>query len=179
MTNLILCGNPADTSVSAALFSALERYGGFRYAGPGRVFESGPFQEFQLYESEKLPEIGLKDGIILFRNRVPAQKPVRIPPGFLCVMEEKNRRAAALVKASGNAAVTCGTGPKDTLSVAALEESSAALSLQRTLETLDGKTLEPRDFPVKFTEPRSPHQLLMVCAALLIAGIDSRDGYTV
>lgn len=179
MTNVLLCGNPNDTSVSRALLSALTRYGGVRYSGPGRLFECGCAPEYFLYESEKLPEIGLTSGIILFQNSIPPQEPVFIPPGFLCVLETKNVRAAALLKDTGCTAVTCGTSPKDTLSIAALEEGSAVLSLQRTLETLNGKMLEPHDFTVKCSEARSPHQLLTVCAALLIAGADSSGGYTV
>ena len=179
MTNILLCGNPNDTSVSQVLLSALTRYGGVRYSGPDRLLERGSAPEYFLYESEKLPEIGLDRGIILFRNSIPAQEARFIPPGFLCVLETKNTRAAMLLKDTGCTAVTCGTSPKDTLSVAALEEGAAVLSLQRTLETLDGKMLEPHDFAVKCPGPRSPHQLLAVCAALLIAGVDSSGGYTV
>ena len=179
MTNLLLCGDLSDTSVCRALLSALARYGGFRYCGPGRLSESGPAPEYFLYESEKLPEIGLERGIILFRNSIEPQDPVFIPPGFLCVLETKNARAAALLKDTGCTAVTCGTSPQDTLSIAALEEGSAVVSLQRTLETLDGKMLEPHDFTVKCPEARSPHQLLTICAALLISGVDSAGGYLV
>lgn len=179
MTNIVLCGDPNDTSVSRALVSALALYGGVRYAGPDRIFECGVSPEYFLYEYEKLPEIGLKNGIVLFRNSVPPQGPAFVPPGFFYVLETKNSRAAALLKGARAAVVTCGTSPKDTLSVAALEENTAVLSLQRTLKTLDGKALEPHDFTVKCSEPRSPHQLLMVCAALLLAGVDSSLGYIV
>ncbi|MVB11322.1 hypothetical protein CAFE_20340 [Caprobacter fermentans] len=177
MVNIFLCGDLNDTSVSQALISALPQYGGVRYSGPNRVSEYGSSPEYFLYEYEKLPEIGLKRGMVLFKNGFPPQKPLPCPPGFLYVLESKNVNAAALLKGSEATAVTCGTSPKDTLSIAGLEDGTATLSLQRTLNTLDGQVLEPHDFNAKFNTLISPHQLLMVCAALLIAGVDSFKEY--
>lgn len=182
MVNVLLCGEPDDLSVSSALISALARYGGIRYAGPDRIFECsecGSFPEYFLYDYKNLPKIDLKSGIVLFKNGIQPQNPIGLPPEFLYVLETKNIRAAALLKGTGTTAVTCGTGPKETLSIAGLEDGTAALSLQRTLKTLNGRTLEPHDFTVKFSAPRSPHQLLMVCATLLISGVDSSNGYQI
>ena len=179
MRNIFLCGDLNDTSVTRALLSALPRYGGVRYSGPARVFESAHSPAYLLYEYETLPEISLSSGIILFKNSVLPQEPVPFPPGFLYVLEAKNTRAAAFLKGSDAAAVTCGTSSRETLSIAGLEEGTAALSLQRTLKTLNGKILEPHDFTVKFSEPRSPHQLLTVCATLLISGEDSSKGFQI
>lgn len=177
MVNIFLCGDSKDTSATQALIAALPKYGGVRYSGPDCVFERGPGPEYFLYEYEKIPKIELRQGIVLLKNSMLPQDPVPFPKDFLYVLESKNHRAAALLKGSGAAAVTCGTGSRETLSIAGLEEGTAALSLQRTLRSLDGKTLEPHDFTVKFSEPRSPHQLLMVCASLLISGADSSKGY--
>lgn len=179
MVNIFLCGDSKDTSATQALISALPKYGGVRYSGPDRVFECGSSPKYFLYEYEKIPKIELKHGIVLLKNSTPLQDPVPFPPDCLCILESKNVRAAALLKGSGTAVVTCGTSSRETLSIAGLEESNAALSLQRTLSTLDGQMLEPHDFTVKFSEPRSPHQLLMVCAALLISGADSSKGYVI
>jgi hypothetical protein len=179
MTNIILCGNLSDASVSGALLPALENYGGLRYYGPDRIFERGNSPEFFLYDCGEAPEIGLKSGIILFKNSLQPQKAIHIPSGFLCVLETKNYHAASLLKDTDAAVVTCGTSTKDTLSIASLENDSAVLSLQRSLKTLKGETLEPHDFTVGFSEKRSPHQLLSVCAALLISGLDSSAGYAV
>jgi hypothetical protein len=179
MVNIFICGDSKDISATQALISALPRYGGVRYSGPNHVFECGPGPEYFLYEYEKIPEIRLKHGIVLLKNSILPQNPVPFPPGFLFVLEAKNTRAAALLKGSAAAAVTCGTSARETLSIAGLEDGTAALSLQRTLKTLEGKILEPHDFTVKFSEPRSPHQLLMVCAALLISGADSSKGFQI
>jgi hypothetical protein len=179
MVNIILCGDVKDTSVSQALISALSTYGGVIYSSPERVFQSGSTPQYFLFEYETLPEIGLQNGIVLFKNSMLPQKPVALPSDFLYILETKNVRAAAFLKGSGVTVVTCGTSSKETLSIAGLEEDTAVLSLQRTLKTLDGQMVEPHDFTVKFSGSRSPHQLLTVCAVLLIAGEDSLKGYQI
>ncbi|MFU0833826.1 MAG: PNP-UDP-1 domain-containing protein [Oscillospiraceae bacterium] len=179
MVNIILCGDVKDTSVSQALISALSTYGGVIYSGPERIFQCGTTPQYLLYEYQTLPQIGLEKGVVLFKNSMLPQKPVSFPSNFLYVLETKNVRAAALLKDSGVTVVTCGTSSKETLSIAGLEEDTAVLSLQRTLKTLEGKMVEPHDFTVKFSGSRSPHQLLSVCAVLLIAGEDSLKGYQI
>lgn len=177
MNNVILCGDTGDSSVSDALIPALARYGGVRYAGPEKILERGGSARFFLYECDEIPKIELAAGILLFQNSIRQQRPFSIPPGFLCVLQAKNIRAAELLGRAGSNAVTCGASSRDTLSIAGLESSGAALSLQRSLPTLDGRLLEPHDFTVSFSGGQSPTQLLAVCAVLLIAGIDSSKGF--
>lgn len=179
MTNIILCGNLSDNSISCALIPALARYGGVRYSSPKQIYERGVSAEFFLYDCENIPEIKLKSGIVLFKNSINMQTHVSIPANFLCVIETKNVRAAAMLQSTKAAAITCGTGSKDTLSIAGLENVGATLSLQRNLKTLNGNVLEPHDFNVKFSEKRSPHQLLSTCAVLLASGSDSNKGFVI
>lgn len=178
MIDIVLCGDRGDTSVSDVLISTLALYGGVRGCGPDRIFERGVAAEFFLYECENLPKIELQKGIILFKNSI-RQQHAGIPENFLCILETKNMHAAALLKDTGSAAVTCGTSTKDTLSVAALEGSVAVLSLQRSIRTVAGEIVEPRDFSVKCSAERSPHQLLSISAVLLLSGIDPSGGYII
>lgn len=179
MKNIILCGEASDTSVASALIPALALYGGVKYAGPSELFDRGPHPEFFLYECVELPRIGFESGILLFKNSFCPKKKMTVPEGFLCVLEAKNRHAAAFLKDTPATVITCGTSTRETLSAAALESAGAVLSLQRSVKTLDGILLEPHDFTVKCPENRSPHQLLTVCACLLTAGVSSEPGYIV
>lgn len=179
MTNIILCGDAGDFSVSHALIPALARYGGVRYLGPEKILDLGDPLKFFLYECAEIPRIEIKSGILIFQNSIRQQSPFSIPKNFLCVLQPKNISAAELLGETGATVVTCGTSTRDTLSIAGLESSGAALSLQRSLPTLDGRLLEPHDFTVSFSEERSPGQILSVCAALLISGIDSSEGFLI
>lgn len=179
MINILLCGNPLDLSISDALIPALSLYGGLCYANGDRVLECGVSTQYFLYENEKVPQIDIPRGILLFKNSIHQKAPVRVPDGFLCVLETKNTKAAEMLQGTDATVITCGTGPKDTLSIAGLESSCAAISLQRNLATLSGNILEPHDFNVKLSQPRSPYQILFVSAVLLISDIDSENGYII
>ncbi len=180
MTNIILCGKATDTSISDALLPAMARYGTVQYYTPQRLSRyGGEAVEFQIYDCEDVPNIELESGILLFKNSFHSTEQIHIPSGFSCVLEAKNLHAAAMLQGMGAAAITCGTSPKDTISIAALDEASAALSLQRSIITVGGAILEPHDFTVKLLSELGPHRILAVCAVLLISGIDSSAGYTI
>lgn len=179
MTDIVLCGDPDDTSIAEALIPALSLYGGVRYSSAERILERGIQIQFNLYECEKVPSIEIPRGIILLKKGIMSQKSVMIPDGFLCVLETKNYHAASLLKDTNATVITCGTSTKDTISLAGLENTGATLSLQRNLPTLSGELLEPHDFNVSFSKIRSPHQILFVCAALLLSGVDSSGSYMI
>nr|WP_319488015.1 hypothetical protein [uncultured Caproiciproducens sp.] len=180
MTNIILCGKSTDTSISCALLPALERYGGVQYCSAENLVRLGNDKiEFLLYDCEKLPYIELDGGIILFKNSFHSSEKNLIPEGFLSILEMKNSSAAEMLNGTGTAAITCGTSSKDTLSIAGLDEMSAALSLQRSVMTIGGKMLEPHDFTVRLLSKLSPTRILAVCAVLLLSGIDSSKGYEI
>lgn len=179
MIEIVLCGDPADTSVSSAMVPALARCGGVRFQSSERIYGMGETPDFLIFDCAQMPKIELKSGILVFKNSFHSRGPAELPPGFLCVLESKNTRAAKFLEGTNAAVVTCGTGARDTLSVAGLDGAAAALSLQRNLEPLGGGVLEPHDFTVKLLAERSPHQILAVCAVLLIAGVDSSNGYVV
>lgn len=180
MTNIILCGKASDASISCALLPALARYGGVQYYSSERLSQFGDDAvRFLVYDCERLPQIELNTGIILFKNSFNSPEKIEIPSGFSCILEMKNIHAAEMLNRTGTAAITCGTSSKDTLSIAGLDEISAALSLQRSVMTMDGSILEPHDFMVKLLSKLSPNRILAVCAVLLISGINSSNGYDI
>lgn len=179
MTNIILCGKSTDTSVSSAMLPALEKYGGVQYFSAEHLVKFGNEIKFLLYDCEKLPQIELESGIIVFKNSFHSCEKILIPEGFLSILEMKNFNAAEMLNGTGAAAITCGTSSKDTLSIAGIDEISATLSLQRSVMTVDGKMLEPHDFTVRLLSKLSPTRILAVCAVLLLSGIDSTKGYDI
>ncbi|XOQ49203.1 MAG: DUF1009 domain-containing protein [Eubacteriales bacterium] len=180
MINIILCGKLIDTAVSCTLLPTLERYGGVQYFSEKSLkkYGSGGIK-YLVYDCEKLPQIELGKGIVLFKNSFISSEKMNIPNGFLCILEMKNSHAAEILNGTQAAAITCGTSAKDTLSIAGLDEASATLSLQRSVPTIDGKILEPHDFTVKLLSQLSPTRILAVCAALLLSGEDSTVGYVI
>ena len=91
MTNIILCGKANDTSISCTLLPTLSKYGGVQYYSSDRITLLGEDKmKFLVYDCEKLPQIELDSGIILFKNSFNASEQIKIPNGFLCILEMKN-----------------------------------------------------------------------------------------
>jgi hypothetical protein len=179
MMPVLLCGSPDETSVREALLPALSRYGGVFFVGRGCVVQSGSPAGYLLCESSEIPDIVLPHGILVIKDKIVQIKPASIPDNFLCVMASHNKSGAKLLHDCRVTAVSCGTDPKDTLSLAGLESSCADVSLQRNLVTAGGNMQEPRDFHVEFSKPRSPEQILLVSAVLLLSDIDPENGYVI
>lgn len=180
MIPIVLCGKTSDTSISDALIPALARYGSGIYCGSQRLAKFGEGNpEFYVSDFEKPPKIEVENGILLFKNSFESQEPVQVPDSFSCILESQNLHAASALQGNDAAAITCGTSSKDTISIAALDESSAALSVQRSIITVGGAILEPHDFTVTFSTNLGPHRILAVCAVLLLSGTDSSEGYKI
>ena len=180
MTDILLCGKSTDQSIVRALLPALARYGGVRYVHPDLLRKIGEDEpRFLVCDCERIPKVEGHSGILFFKNSFDSDSPISIPDGFLCAFEPQNQRAAALLRAAGAAAVTCGMCAKDTLSISSLDYGAAALSLQRSITTLDGDVVEPRDITVELHSTVSPRQMLAVCMVLLMAGVDSSRGYVI
>ena len=130
-------------------------------------------------DCERIPKVEGSSGILFLKNSFDSDMPIAIPDGFLCAFEPQNQRAAALLRAAGAAAVTCGMCAKETLSISSLDYGAAALSLQRSITTVSGDVVEPRDITVELHSAVSPRQMLAVCMVLLMAGVDSSYGYVI
>lgn len=177
MVDILICGDPSDRSLVQALLPALAARGGVCFSGGGFVAEQGTVARYLVCEDKTVPKIHALSGILLFKDRIGPQKPTGVPDGFFCVMGSGNRQAADALRDSGAAVIACGTGSKDTLSIASLEPDGAEVSLQRNLRTLGGTVLEPRDFSVSFSKTLAPELILPVSAVLLLSDVNPDGGY--
>ncbi len=79
---------------------------------------------------------------------------------------------------TGCTVVTCGISGDDTLSLSSIGEGTAAVSLQRSIETLAGGQIEPCEIPIKTDLSGDGELVTAASAVLLIAGICPDKGYT-
>lgn len=177
MIDILICGDPSDHTLTEALLPALAARGGVCFSGEEHVAEQGTVARYFVCESEVVPKISVPAGILLFKDHMCSQQPTGVPDGFFCVMDSGNRQAADVLRGSKAAVITCGTGSKDTLSIASLEPERAEVSLQRNLKTLGGTVLEPHDFSVLLSRPLAPGLILLVSAVLLLSDVSLGDGF--
>ena len=170
MKNIIFCGCGAQ---ERRLCQALTQYGSVQYCGKEELWrqESTYGDCFCTYQFDELPQTKGINGIILLGSRL-AEHNGTIAQGLTPVFDSSNRAAAQLLIHAGGAAVSCGTSPKDTFSLASINEERAVVSLQRNIFSLTGARIEPRDIPVILTGKRGVFEIMAFCAILLLCGCE-------
>ena len=72
------------------------------------------------------------------------------------------------IAASGIPAITCGLSPKDTLTLSSRTSDSLMISLQRTMSSISGYSIDPVEIPLSLSCPRNPLLVLPAAAVLLL-----------
>ena len=75
---------------------------------------------------------------------------------------------ALLRKASGQLVVSCGFSPRDTLTVASMEDCRTVLTVQRELLRPDGRRILPQDIPLPECWRTIPAEERVMLAGLLL-----------
>ncbi len=78
--------------------------------------------------------------------------------------------ALEFFKAQNTPVLTVGRSPRDTLTLSSRQELCAVISLQRKLCDLNGRCMEPAEYPVTLAHPCSDTALLYAAALLLLCG---------
>ena len=177
MVTVVLCGSKEDWQTGQVLRRALNTYGGVQYCGPNTVVGGVKEPSFLLWDCTEVPKMEHMNGILVFKNSFCSQKG-KIAEGVLPVLDSQNEAAAEILRKSGCIALTCGTPPRDTVSIASLRQDESVVSLQRSVITLSGEVEEPHDFPVHVKKEGGVYPLLAACSVLLLAGVPSAKGYT-
>ena len=66
--------------------------------------------------------------------------------------------------------VVCGLSSKDTVTFSSFNDSRAAVSLQRTVETPDGRVVEPMEVMLELEFSYDPLSVLFYTAVMMICG---------
>ena len=178
MITVVLCGKDHDESINISVENAVSRYGKIVEKNRDKYREQQRYEhQFSLYECKMVPNLSNRQGIFVFKNSFVCLENKEIPNGFIPIFDSQNKEAAAVLKGTGTAAITCGMSPRDTLSIASLDFLSAIISLQRDIKTVHGTIIEPHEFLVTLKKEIGVYPLLATCAVLLLSEIPSINGY--
>ncbi|HHW46639.1 MAG TPA: hypothetical protein GXX17_07010 [Clostridiales bacterium] len=167
MTTVILYGNAQD-SVYDDINSLMSNYGITTFDGEKLSQNNGGGDFLFIKRSEPLI-LDLPKGIIVFLNKIDKVFNLKIPKGFTAITRSENSAALKVLKTIGINAITCGMASVDTLTLSSVLEDSVLVSLQREIQTLSGKTLEPAEFPIKVSKSYSEYGILAACGILLLS----------
>ncbi|MDP4119768.1 MAG: hypothetical protein Q8876_01760 [Bacillota bacterium] len=177
MNTILVCGSNNESKTYSLVYSALSAYGKVHGFDSENCFLGFESPEFCIMSQNRIPKIKDAGGILIFDNKFEIPENQVALSHMTPVFDSNNKNAAKALANSGSVAVSCGTSQKDTLSLASLDSNSAFISLQRKIVALNGSEIEPHDFTVKFKTKTTIYPLLAACAALLICGISSNEGF--
>ena len=165
----MLYGDREDHSVSRALFRVLSERGRVAYWKDEGIEERGSGAvNYMIAEYETPPRLQVARGVFVFKDHISCPLPVQIPEGFVAVAHSASARSLALLRQNDCPAVVCGMSLRDTVTLSGNQQSSVAVSLQRQMVDLQGRTIEEREIPVSLSVPLEGYPLLAACAVLLL-----------
>lgn len=153
-----------DKELFESIRSSIERYGN-RICNRESIVISLTFEDYEEISSSS---------IVVFCNNFSNKLNGK---SYLAIFSSENHHAIEALNGSGNIAISCGMSAKDTLSTASITDEKRMVSLQRTIRSIDGEIIEPRDFYIK-----SKYKLyasLAASAVLLLLGIMPEDGFEI
>lgn len=170
MNTLLLCGKKAARPVADRILPALRRRGGVLTLCAGEIELPARFETAVVQYTGG--ECLLSPGCVAILCR-DAEFPPCPPPDLLAVTAN-DPRALRFLAQEGLTGVTCG-GEMDTLCFSAHRDTERVmLSLQRSLRTPAGLTVEPCEF--RFCRRGSDDEtVLLSAAALLLCGISPEE----
>lgn len=174
MTTIILFGSKSDTSVGEVLFRALSKCGGVQQLFGKKLYKEPQncIPKFLVYELDYTPKIEIEKGIFIFKNKIDSYDKISIPNNFFPIVGSDNAFALSHLMKKSTPALCCGMSPRDTLSISSHDFSSAVVSLQRAISSLDEKTIEPHDVTITLTQPAEKYPLLAAIGVLLLSGLE-------
>ena len=126
---------------------------------------------FTVVNHHKLSDIATKKGIIIVTDSIDNLKSQHLPEGVVGICSEDNLNARKFFKANNTPVITCGRGSKNTLTVSSISEESMLLSLQRNIEDIKGRQIEPCEIKVNILKNEDIFSVLAATAVLLMYSI--------
>lgn len=178
MPVVTLCSCRKDHDLFDALYRALSQNGGVQSFCRNELKSSCENPLFSLCHTSCIPHMHGISGVLVFDGGFKSGGSFELSQSLVPVLDSDNKKALSRLKDAGRVAITCGTGSRDTLSIASISETRATVSLQRELVDIYGNRVEPRDIIVTFENRMEVYPLLAVCATLLLCGADADGGYS-
>ena len=166
MIPIILYGKENETSVDKALSRVCDSL--------RKINKDKEFCIFQ-YDECNIEDFKNSKGIFVFKGSLGFKKDVVIPKGFIAVVSANNHSAASILRRINVFAITCGTSPKDTMSISSLDYLSAVVSLQRIIKNIDGEVIEPQDFIIRLKEETAIYPLLTALTVFVLCNKDQNE----
>ena len=182
MIPIIIYGNESEKSLGKIIFKALSNIGNVSFFCKDEIScynKKFSKHSFCIYDISSLKNLICSKGIFIFKDSFSNLNYNIFNQNFIPIFNSQNLQAAKILSTINKTAITCGTSDKNTLCIASVDNGKATISLQRYIQNLYGKTIEPLDFTVNLTR-EIPIPLLLIASSVLIL-VDEKlpDKYTI
>ena len=86
----------------------------------------------------------------------------------IAIVDSENKNAIKILAKCGVDAVVCGGNKTDTVNFSSITDDTITVCQQRTVKTIDGLKIEPREFPYCYSSPDIKTALISATAKLII-----------
>ena len=124
---------------------------------------------FLLLECSARIKAHADSGIIVMLGEAAGNSYIDIPDGFKGIVNSNDTTALEILSKSDIKTVSCGMFGNETVILTSFTDTSACISLQRRVTTLNGKTVEPFEYPIKLQKSYSEYAIMAAFSILLLS----------
>lgn len=119
--------------------------------------------------------IKIKKGIVLILDDIQKFENQILPDNLIGICDNTNYKSIKIFEKNKISVVTCGNNNKNTITISSINQNNLVITLQRILETVNGKLLQPADYKITVKKQYSSTAILISTAILLINDIEPKE----
>ncbi len=116
-------------------------------------------------------DISLKSGVAVFCDDADRFIGQNIPDGITGICEDTNTVALKVFQENNVKVISCGMGPKNTVTFSSINENALLVTLQRSITDCNGEELLPCELKIKLKQKYNPFSVMAATTVLLLYGI--------
>lgn len=170
MIPIIIYGDENEKILGKIISKALSNIGNVSYYNKDKIScfnKKFAKHSFCIYDVSSLKNLTCSNGIFIFKDSFSNLNYNIFNQNFVPIFNSQNLQAAKILSETNKTAITCGTSDKNTLCTASIDKNKITISIQRYIQNIYGKTIEPLDFTVNLTR-QIPLSTLLIASSVFI-----------
>lgn len=167
MTTIIIYGNKSDTSLQTLFTNKLSETYSITYFNYETAISKGSGYNLLVLDCEQLRDIDLSECILILKSdSIPSN--IKISRNTIIIANSDNQSQLQQLSPLTCPTITCGHSEKDTIAYSSLTSDSVQITLNRRINALSGRVIEPLEFPLEITEECDIYSMLAFAAVRLL-----------
>lgn len=178
MKNIIVCGDCGERLLTKAVFAACRNHGGALLLEGSRITQTVPDAKFLIVCVNTLTEVDCR-AVLVMGEALCQIPPVLKLNGVTAVSDSGNIDALKILGRTGAPVLGCSASDRDTLTLSCKSGRNIIFSLQRPINTLSGRLIEPCEIKIHCDEGQTLYPALAACCTMLLCDIPHEQEYDI